>query len=206
MSFTGDVAASGLVTLTGPVEASFGTRVVRRIALHPTEPIMRVSTTFEKVAGKTNQIGVWVITQLKDPERVFIPVPPSTAFTRGYTALGAVPKGLVVTNGFVSLNRDTAAGTKVGNDAGALLWVGTNTVILIESARTPGLPTSAYPDNGCSAEVYTNPNPTPYVELELLGPLNRMGTNDTAEATSIYTLFPRTGPTPLAEAERILRR
>ena len=34
-----------------------------------------------------------------------------------------------------------------------------------------------YPDRGASAEVYTNPDPKEYVELEMLGPLARLLAN-----------------------------
>ena len=203
LSFTGAVA-NGAATLTGPIDSRYGARVVRRITLHPSEPIMRVATTLEKVSGATNQVGVWVITQVKEAERVFVPVPAGSLFAKGYTALGSIPKSLVLTNGLISLSRDRSAGTKIGNDAGAMLWVGTNTVLLLESARIPGVPKSGYPDAGSSAEVYTNPDPTPYIELELLGPLARLGVNDTLSMATVYSLLRRTSDDPLGEAVRVL--
>ena len=157
MNFTAGIT-NGVVTLTGPVDAIFGTRVVRRITLHPTEPILRVSNTFEKLSGDASRIGVWVITQVKEGERIFMPVPKNSVFPTGYTALGPVPSGLVVTNGLVSLSRDPNAPTKIGNDAGALLWVGANSLLLIESPRRSGVTKTGYPDGGCSAEIYTNPD------------------------------------------------
>jgi hypothetical protein len=33
-------------------------------------------------------------------------------------------------------------------------------------------------DNGCSAEIYSNPNPARYIELEFLGPLTSLGVGD----------------------------
>ena len=93
--------------------------------------------------------------------------------------------------------------SKIGNDAGALLWVGTNCMLLIESPRVLGVAGRSYPDNGCSAEVYTNPNPAAYVEMELLAPLVSLEANSTSEATSIYSLFRRTQPTALDEAKLI---
>jgi hypothetical protein len=194
------------VTLFGPVDSGFGIRVSREIALHPTEPIMRVTSTFEKLKGSSRQVGVWVITQVKNAERIIVPLPASTLFSKGYTNLGSIPKGLIVTNGLVSLARDPNASTKIGTDAGALLWVGTNVTLLIESPRTPGVAAKGFPDSGCSAEVYTNPNPVPYIELELLGPLATLVTNDFLTATSVYTLFRRSQPTAMQEAEKILAR
>jgi hypothetical protein len=184
------------------VDPSFGIRVIRQISLHPNEPILRVTSTFEKVTGKTNRVGVWVVTQVKDAERVFVPVRASSLFSKGYIPLGLIPKGLVVTNGLISLARDPVNGTKIGTDSGAALWVGTNAVLLIESPREPGLAKLDYPDTGCSAEVYTNGDPTKYIELEMMRPLVSMGTNDTTLGTSVYTLFRRTGATPLEEAKK----
>src|SRR4029079_4510614 len=132
-----------------------------------------------------SRIGVWVITQLKEGQRVFIPVPKNSIFPIGYTALGDIPAGLVVTNGLVALARDPKASTKIGNDAGALLWVGNDNLLLIESSRIPDVAKTDYPDNGSSAEIYTNPNPTPYLEMELLAPLANLGVGNTAKATSV---------------------
>jgi hypothetical protein len=204
LSFTGAVTETGVVTLAGPVDASFGMRVLRQISLHPVEPILRVASAFEKVAGNPRQVSVWVVTQLKDPERVFMPIPAGTLFTNGYTRLGTVPRDLVITNNLVSLARDPGTGTKIGNDASALLWIGPENALLIESPRVPGLAKAAYPDGGSSAEVYTNPNPTAYVELEFLGPLERLAVGEMAERVSVYTLLPRAQASAQAEAARIL--
>src|SRR4051794_38230171 len=61
-NFTAGIT-NGVVTMTGPVDPTFGTRVVRRISLDITEPILSVSSTFEKLSGGNKTIGVWVITQ-----------------------------------------------------------------------------------------------------------------------------------------------
>ena len=202
MNFAAGIT-NGVVTLTGPVDASLGTRVVRRITLHPTEPILRISSTFEKVSGDASRIGVWGVTQLKEGQSVFMPVPKNSVFPTGYTAIGDVPWGLVVTNGLVSLSRDPDASSKVGNDAGALLWVGTNSMLLMESPRISGVAETEYPDSGCSAEIYTNPNPTSYLEMELLAPLATLGGGNTSEMTVVYSLFRRTQPTALQEAMKV---
>ncbi|MDD5140012.1 MAG: hypothetical protein PHY43_07120 [Verrucomicrobiales bacterium] len=197
--------SNGVVTLTGPVAPAFGTRVVRRITLHPTEPILRVSTTFEKMSGVNNQMGVWVITQTKDAQRIFMPVPANSVYTSGYTSIpgNPLPPVLTVTNNSVSFVRNPNTSSKIGNDAGALLWVGTNNMLLIESPRLPGLAKTNYPDGWCSAEVYVNAGSTAYIELELLAPMVNLGAGNTAEATSVYSLFRRTQPTPFDEAIKI---
>jgi hypothetical protein len=61
-----------------------------------------------------------------------------------------------------------------------------------------------YPDDGCSAEIYTNPDPLPYVELEMLGPLTKLVLGDKITRTSSYTLLRRTEVDPELEVRRLL--
>ncbi len=70
------------------------------------------------------------------------------------------------------------------------MWVGQNEVLQIDSALVPG---GKYPDEGSSAEVYTNSDPLPYVELEMLGPLTTLEAGHTIERVSTYTLRPTGG-------------
>jgi hypothetical protein len=84
-----------------------------------------------------------------------------------------------------------------------LLWVGEQTMVLIESPRNRQ---RRYPDNGSSAEVYTNPDPDAYVELELLGPLQLLEVGQRMEATSVYQLFRRKHADPEQDARRVLKR
>ena len=108
-----------------------------------------------------------------------------------------------MTNGLISLTRDTVTGHKIGSDAGTLLWVGQSVSLRIDSPRVEG---EDYPDNGSSGEVYTNPNPEAYVELEFLGPLQMLKAGEQIERTSSFTLVRRTEATAEAEARKILGR
>jgi hypothetical protein len=185
------------VILTSPVDPSFGIRTQRRIALG-SGGVMRIVTTYEKIQGPPVELSVWVITQLKEPERVFIPVPEKSSFADGYNRQSEpAPRDLRKERGLISLTRRTDVGTKIGSDAGTLIWVGARHVLRIDAPRIPG---GTYPDQGSSVEVYTNPDPAAYVELETLGPLRRLNLGDRISATNTYTLFRRTRDTPEAEA------
>ncbi len=194
------------VLLTGPVDPTFGMIVNRSISLHPDEPLLRVSTTFEKVTGSNSMTGIWVVTQVKEAEQIVLPVPKSSIFAKGYLPLGPIPKNLRITNDLITLKRSTEASCKIGNDAGSILWVGTNCLLLVESPRLPQLPQDRYPDGGCSAEVYTNPNPTPYIELELLAPLTRLSQGQSAQSVSFYSLFLRQMADPVSEFRSLVPR
>ena len=61
-----------------------------------------------------------------------------------------------------------------------------------------------YPDRGASAEVYTNPDPKSYVELETLGPLVTLRAGERITQTNTYTLMRRMSADPAVDARRLL--
>ncbi len=203
MPVAAEVNGNG-VTLVSPVDPFFGIRTHRRIRLEPAKAVMTIVTTYEKVSGDPQQAAVWIITQFQEPAGVFIPVPKVSKSAPGYTVVSKeAPPGLKVENDLLSLTRDPRTAHKIGNDAGTLLWVGEKTAVRIDAPR---LPDREYTHSGNSAEVYTNPDPLPYVELELLGPLHTMKSGDRISQTNTYTLFRRTEASAGAEARKILQR
>ena len=190
------------ILLSSPVDPFFGIRVRRLVELDPEKPVMMIRTTYEKVEGGPQKIGVWVITQLKDPVAVFAPIPKNSLFPEGYNRQSEekLPLDLKVQPGLLSLRRDPKSSTKIGTDAGSLFWVGENEILQIDSSRAPN---EEYPDQGSSAEIYTNPDPLPYIELELLGPLSTMKVGDKIERTSTYTLMLRSDPDPAQEMRKL---
>lgn len=181
----------------------YGTRAHRRIELHPRDPVMTITTTYERIEGEPAVIGIWVITQLKEPEGVFALVPKKSVFPEGFVLLGQhPPPDLKIADGLLSLTRNPKAAHKIGLDADSLLWIGGKHALRIDSPRVKK---GDYPDKGSSTEIYTSADPLPYVELETLGPLKVMKPRDTIERSNIYTLSRRTKPSPEAEAREILR-
>jgi hypothetical protein len=192
------------VTLLSPVDPFYGIRTRRVIALERDQLAMRIETTYEKVTGEPRKVGVWVITQLKEPVAVFLPVPEASLYASGYSKQSeALPANLRVADGLLSLTRDPKMAAKIGSDAGTLLWVGKKTVLRIDSVREPR---AEYPDQGSSAEVYTNPDPHPYVELELLGPLQTLRVGGQIKRSNAYALSRRSKETAEAEARTWLGR
>ena len=190
------------VVLTSPVDPFLGIRTRRRVHLHADDPVMTITTTYERVRGATARIGVWVITQLKDPLGLYVPLPASSKSGPGYTLLGKdPPPSVTVEKGLLSLTRNPRAAHKIGTVADTLLWVGDTFALRIDSPRVAG---AEYPDQGSSAEIYTNPNPLRYIELEMLGPLETLKPGDRIERTNTYTLFRRAEPDRETEARKIL--
>jgi hypothetical protein len=202
------------VVLHHPADPSYGISATRRIQLEPNEARLTINTTYESTRPDPIKVGIWVITQLKEPERIFVPVPKGA---RSYVNLGEknppdlkidnvvvtkVGGGLMIQGEkpVVSLGRNKLDPYKIGTEASSLLWVGPKHMLRIDSTRVTG---GEYPDKGSSAEVYTNPDPLQYVELEILGQLQTMSQNETISRVNVYTLLPRTVPTAEAEARKI---
>ncbi|HAV65626.1 MAG TPA: hypothetical protein DCY13_25030, partial [Verrucomicrobiales bacterium] len=192
------------VTLISPVDPHYGIRTYRMIALEPDRPVMKITTRYEKVIGDPVSVSVWIITQLRDPAGVYVPVPAPTLFPSGYHAMSRdLPPDLKYSKGLISLTRPRDKSTKIGTDAGSLLWIGRETMMRMDSPRDGR---RRYPDNSSSAEVYTNPDPNAYVELEMLSPLKLLEVGQTMEETCLYTLIPRRLADPEKEARQVLGR
>jgi hypothetical protein len=195
-------AAGSAVLLTSAVDPHYGIRVRRHVTLDAAQPIMRIITEYEKVSGLPNRVGVWIITQLDDPVAVYAPVPPTSRFPDGYVKQsGGRPLDLKRSDGLLFLRRSHTSSEKLGTDASALLWVGKELMVLIESPRSAP---DEYPDGGSSAEVYTNRDPLTYVELEMLGPLRTLCVGDRLSQTNTYTLLRRSAATPEVDARKAL--
>jgi hypothetical protein len=196
------VAGARGVVLTSPIDPGLGIQVVRRVELDEGQPVMRIETEYRKLAGGPVRVGVWTITQLGHPERVCVLLPAESKFEAGYLRLlAAKPAELQIDGRYLSLRRHPGQCVKVGTDGSSLAWVGPNSVLRIDAQAGPG----EYPDGGCVTEVYTNPNPLEYVELETLGPMSTMNVGNRIAQTTEYTLLPRSTPDPETEARGALR-
>lgn len=190
------------VVLTTPVDPKFGIRATRHVALNPYDPTLRIVTTYEKMQGDPVELSVWVISQFRDPVGVYFKPPAKSIFPEGINPQWGIPTNFVTSkNGLVRMNRNRAASHKVGTDAGELLWVGAEHMCLVEIGRVTG---ARYPDNGSSVEVYTNPDPAAYVELETLGPLQTLRVGDKVSSVNVYTLKRRNRMDPDADARPLL--
>jgi hypothetical protein len=196
------VAGERGVVLTSHAEPDYGIQVTRQVELDAEQPVMRIRTEFRKLLGPPVTVGVWSITQLQDPERVFIPLREESKMRGGFIRLiEAEPEGLRIEGGLLSLVRHKIEPIKIGTDASSMVWVGSAAVLRIDAEEGPG----EYPDGGSVAQVYTNPDPVPYVELETQGPLATMSAGDRIERTTTYTIMARSTADAEAEARKILR-
>ncbi len=192
------------VTLISPVDSIYGIRTYRKIRLEPQKPVMSITTTYEKVKGQPKDVAVWVITQLRDPVAVYAALPQPSIFPQGYNKQSQdLPGNLKVEDRLLSLTRDSKNFHKIGCDADTLLWLGEKVAVRIDSPKIPG---ASYSDQGSSAEIYTNPNPDAFVELEFLSPLKTLKIGQRISLTTTYSLIRRKSAIAEQEARQILGR
>lgn len=190
------------IILTSPEDPFYGVRTSRRITLQGADPVMVIETTYEKVSGMAFPVAIWVITQLRDPVAVYVPIPDGSRFPDGHFRFRDTPwPQLTQATGLIKVIRDGTASHKLGSDADRMLWLGEAVMCLIATKRVVG---AEYPDRGASAEVYTNPDPKTYVELETLGPLESLAAGQRIRQTNTYTLLRRQEREPDADARRVL--
>jgi hypothetical protein len=187
------------IVLTSPVDPDFGIEIVRSIRLDSKSPVMTIATAYHKVSGNPVKVGAWVITQLREPRRLFALLPEKSIFEGGHKRIaGPTPKDFQVAGRLLSLARNPGAASLIGLDGGSLLWMDGDYALSIDSARVPG----DYAGDGCSAYIYTNQDPAPYIELETSGPLTVLREGDRIEHTVTYRLTRRTEKDPRQEAEK----
>lgn len=198
-------AADDRVEILSAVDPAYGVRVRRTIALDPAAPVVTIETCYEKVEGAPIRVGVWTITQLASPERLFMRLPARSSFSGGFAQrLPDRPKDLTVEGRLLALARDPAAKTLLVSDGDALLWVGDRVDLLIETIGDAHDPSGEWPD-GAHAQIYTSSDQAlPYVELELFSPLRDLQIGERASLRVRYTLQPRANADPTAEAKWVL--
>lgn len=185
------VKGSELV-LTSPVDPGYGIQVVRHVSLHPTQAKLAIRTAYHKVSGRAVKAGVWIITQLRDPQRVFALLPEVLKHTPGfYQMQGPAPCEFRHGGRLISLKRDRASNLKIGAEGNSLLWIGDEYVLRIDHDRAQG-----------ATSIYTNMDPLQYVELETEGPLCEMNAGDRIELTNIYELTRRSTNDTMEEARQ----
>jgi hypothetical protein len=199
--FTAHDGPDHSITFTSPTDARSGLRAIRRITLDPTEPVMRIATTYEKISGEPVPVAAWVIAQLRDPVAIFVPVPPHSVFPAGYAPTWKQPAGTLRREGdWLRLTRSPTVSQKTGNDGTDLIWAGDRQLLRLSIPRVTG---ATYTHGGCSVEVYTNSDPVPYVELETLGPVQTLRVGERTSATTTYRLAHRSSA-PLGDDVRAL--
>jgi len=109
----------------------------------------------------------------------------------------------VAQGNFITLTRNPRTAHKIGLAGDELVWIGARQMLRVsQPSRGPEAET---PDAGSRTEIYTNPDPLPYIELETLGPLEPMKPGDSITWHNVYTLLRRQHLDPVDDLNALFR-
>ncbi len=159
-----------------PVSEKHGIRFVREITLAASGTEVTFLNTMINVSDREQRWSVWQVTQIDDPDVTEMP-----SYTRGRNPKGyylfkdADPEAGMLTQekGRVRLRRSAVKASKIGGDS-PQGWIAARRGTLRLTMSAAYEPGQEYPDNGSMLEIYTNPDPLRYIELELLGPIRTL--------------------------------
>jgi hypothetical protein len=175
------------VELTSATDVFYGVWLHRIIELDKSKPVMTIKNEYHKKDGSPVRLALWTITQLQDPEQIRIPTKGISKKPPYRVHSPQAPPDLTLLKGMITLTRNPLANHKIGSYGESLIWIGKDLTLEISSPRQSG----DYPDEGSSTEVYTSADPSPYVELEMLGPLKTVKKGDRIAHTVQYKLSKR---------------
>ncbi|HEX2658988.1 MAG TPA: DUF4380 domain-containing protein [Polyangia bacterium] len=193
-------ALGSKIWMESSTDPHYGLAIERVLSLDPTKPVLTITTTYRKISGDPVRVGVWSITQLAPPERLFVQLapPPDPAAKRFENLMTTAARDLRIEDNVLSMTADPSQKTMIAAEGSAMLWVGSGPALLMEAlpARNVKPP---------RLQLYTSPGPGHrYVELEFVTPVSELRPGDHATLIAQYTLIPRVDADTQREAQRIL--
>lgn len=183
--------ANGLRTLS-PVSPFSGARCVRDYGFNGKGDFV-VSQLFEKLRGAPVMMSIWSITQVPHPEAMYVRRNPKSPYQSGFHGYGKLPAEFdtqALDNDLLRLKPSSKDSFKVGLDSPVARVVSLRQGVLFSLRANK--PEGNYPDGAAGAgfpvEIYNNPAPTAYEELELLGPIQQYKSGNRFRHTVTWSL------------------
>ena len=159
--------------LTGPVVKALGIQFRREIALDETGSGVTITNTLVNTGTADVDWSIWQVAQIDNPSEARLMRNPQGRFPNGFFTFSGMDvdaESLTATDTVVTLKRHATQSAKIGVDSptGQLQAVTMGGTFTFTAHYEMG---ATYPDSGCAQQIYTNPDPNKYVELELLGPM-----------------------------------
>ena len=185
----GETLPGGKLKTTGPVMEGFGVRAVREFGFDAATGEFVITTTFAKETGEPRKIAIWNVTQVPQPEIIYLRANPNSAYKDNAAWFGPMmpkeaKKVTVTDEGLLTYTPTIAGGYKFGTDAlaPAVAGVRGGTAFILrtdkkegdypEGAQGSGFPVTIWNSGGDDAAGRYN-------EMEVMSPLTAMKKGDT---------------------------
>jgi hypothetical protein len=173
-----------------PFSEKHGIRFVREITLAASGTEVTFLNTMINASDRDQRWSVWQVTQIDDPDVTEMPSHAHGRNPKGYYVFPeAEPEAGMLTQekGLVRLRRSAVKASKIGGDS-PKGWIAARRGTLRLTMSATYEPGQEYPDNGSMLEIYTNPDPLRYIELELLGPIRTLRPGEKTAFTTRWRL------------------
>jgi hypothetical protein len=183
-----EVVNGNIVRLTSPLVAGYGVRLVREIRLEPKGTKVRILTKLEKRRdGADFPVAAWVVAQLPVPDVILARLHPRTTLPEGFKLFSSEPWKAIRRLGEDILvpERPADVPVKLGCDADILAWF-RSPYLVVHRSRLEDL--SVF-QPGDHAQIYSNPDTLPYIELEFTSPLKVLRKGESVALEVEWELF-----------------
>lgn len=161
---------------TGMKSKAYGVQYQREIILAETGAGVTFKNTLTNSSAAPVEWGIWEVTQVNDPTELNLPLYKGGKFPTGYYNFKDADPGpgcMKLGNYFATVTRSTTKSSKIGSDSPlGFILADVQGVKFRVMAKKIG--STTYPDEGCSLELYTNPDPLKYAEMELMAPVEKV--------------------------------
>lgn len=186
---TVEVLKDGTLRVTGPASAKSGVRFSREIRLESSGTGVRLRNRMINTGAEPVEWSVWEVAQVNEPEEACLPLNKAGQFPEGFMTFKTSPplsETIRLSKDRVCLTRHAKQGGKIGADSPEG-WTEARVAGLRFRISAPFERGKSYPD-GCPQQVWSNPDPLKYMELELLSPIRRLAPGKEQELTTRWKL------------------
>jgi hypothetical protein len=148
----------------------------REIALEAKGTGVSIINTMHSASDKSLTWGVWEVAQTDSPDVARLMLNKEGKFATGYYVFSGsapAPDATRIEGDQVLFKRHATQSGKIGSDSptGRLAADKAGQRFEVSAAFETG---KNYPDDGCAQEIWSNPDPDTYMELELLSPIQTL--------------------------------
>jgi hypothetical protein len=167
-----EVIANGL-RITSPISKKFSIEFQRDILLDAATSTVTFENRMTNKGSTVQKLSIWQITQLDDPSLAVLTLHRTDKLPKGFFDYGTADllEGYhTVVGEALHIRRHPKTARKFGaGHPGGLITAVVGKFFFEMSA--PISSDLVYPDSGSHQQIYTNPDPLKYVEMEIAGPV-----------------------------------
>ena len=202
----------GRLRTTGPIMTGFGVRAVREFGFDPATGEFVISTTFTKVEGEPRKIAIWNVTQIPQPDKIYLLTNPNSVYKDNSAWFGPMmPKEAqkveATPEGLLAYTPTAAGGYKFGTDAllPAVAGVKGDLAFILHTDKKEGQYPEGAEGAGFPVTIWNAGGDNPaarYNEMEVMSPLTPMKKGDALIHILRWKLVRLPNPDPASTESR----